>query len=59
MCLLHITQNNEPGSFTVHLVVKLHRSISKPVLDFIIKDLTSVVILLIADQTLNDSRCCS
>jgi len=28
-------------------------------LDFIIKDLPSVLILIIADQILNDSRCCS
>jgi len=28
-------------------------------LDFIIKDLPSVLILIIADQMLNDSQCCS
>ena len=30
-----------------------------PVLDFIIKDLSSVLLLIIADQILNESRFCA
>ena len=42
-------------------VYKLRMCVKKdyPGLDFIIKDLPSVLILIIAYQTLNDSLCCS
>jgi len=33
--------------------------VKRSALDFIIKDLPSALILIIADQVLNDSLCCS
>jgi len=42
----------EPQYTVTHLIVR-------PGHNFIIKDLPSVLILIIADQILNDSLCCS
>ena len=57
ICRLHDFDRHRLAEASTPVMVygKLNRS----GLDFIIRDLPSVLILIIADQILNDSLCCS